>query len=92
MRADKVLTNGKRHTALLRVRRDGVKAFLDGKPVTQWKTDYKDASLDPQFATKRKDVLGLAAQGSPTAFHSASLVVVTGEGKLAGKAEAAPEK
>jgi len=38
------LQNGKRHESLIQVRKDGVKAFLDGQPVTALKTDFSNVS------------------------------------------------
>jgi hypothetical protein len=77
-----IITNGKRHTAVLRVRRGGVAAVLDGKPLSAWKTDFSDATLDGKYALRRDDVLGLVAQGSPVTFHSAAVTEVSGKGKL----------
>ncbi len=43
-RVDCALENDRRYVVTVRVRKDAVTALLDGKPLTQWKTDYKDLS------------------------------------------------
>ena len=74
------LRNGTQHTAVVRVRKDGVEGWLDGKLITKWKTDYQDMSLLPNWALGDDTVLGLACQFSRTQFHSVEVLEVTGKG------------
>ncbi|MEI8196719.1 MAG: hypothetical protein WCI73_12545, partial [Phycisphaerae bacterium] len=76
------LVTGQKHTALIKVRKDGVRAYLDGKLITEHKTDYRDLALFGQWRLHRKDTLGLGSINSPTMFHSAEIIEVTGHGKF----------
>jgi hypothetical protein len=75
------LQNGQRYVSLVKVRKNGVQAFLDGRLVDQWKTDYKDMSSPDQYALHNLRTLGVAAWESPTIFYSAKVTEITGTGK-----------
>jgi hypothetical protein len=49
VRVSSCLQNGTRHTSVVRVRKDGVEGWLDGKLITKWKTDYQDMGLLPNW-------------------------------------------
>ncbi len=53
------LQNGQRYEARFEVRRDGAKAYLDGKLISRLKTDYSNIYLDKRFSLKGPAVLGL---------------------------------
>src|SRR5438045_1983773 len=36
------VTTGDRHTSVVKVRADRVRAYLDGKLISEWNTDYRD--------------------------------------------------
>lgn len=69
------------HTSALKVRRDGVKAYLDGELITQWQTDFSDARLDRRWDLPDQRLLGVGSWRSPTAFHKIELLEITGRGK-----------
>jgi len=75
------IVNGKTHTSLVQVRRDGVKGFLDGKLIKELKDPY--GSLGPhQGLQLRKDtLLGVGSFGSPTTFLKIELVEFGAKGK-----------
>jgi hypothetical protein len=72
------LENGRQYTALVEVRKDRVAAFLDGRLISQWKTDYKDVSRDCTWTASRGMLLGLGSWQSPTVFHRVELRLVNG--------------
>jgi hypothetical protein len=72
---------GERYTCVIKVRRDGVEAFLNDKRMTGFKTDYTGVSLLPGLKLSRTDTLGLQiAPGFEV--EAASVVEVTGQGKV----------
>jgi hypothetical protein len=75
------IVNGKTHTSLVQVRKDGVKGFLDGKLIKELKDPY--GSLGPhQGLQLRKDtLLGVGSFGSPTTFLKIELVEFGAKGK-----------
>jgi hypothetical protein len=81
VRAERLMSNGKRYRTLLKVRRGGVSAYVNGRAVAEWKTDYQNAGLHRTFELKNPDTLGLFTYESPTVFQSVSLVPVSGEGE-----------
>jgi hypothetical protein len=68
--------NGRKHTSVVRVRRDSIEAWIDGKLVTSYKTDGSD------LANRDWDIngyaLGLGSEVSSTIFHTVELVEVGG--------------
>jgi hypothetical protein len=72
---------GERYTSVVKVRRDGVEAYLNDKRVASYKTDWKGVSLLPSLKLSRTDTLGLQC---PPGFEieSATVVEVTGQGKI----------
>ncbi|MDB6172160.1 MAG: DJ/PfpI family protein [Chthoniobacteraceae bacterium] len=71
-----------RYTSLVRVRKNGVEALLDGKVITKWATDYSDAASEPFWALRDKNLLGLATGASKTVFHTIEVKEVSGPGKF----------
>jgi serine/threonine protein kinase/WD40 repeat protein len=65
---------GNRYTSNIEVRRDGVKAYLDGKLVSQWKTDFSDMSLPGYVRPRKERTLGLAFWGKSLTIESAELI------------------
>lgn len=74
------LENNRRYTTLVSVRKDGVKAYLDGQLVSEWKTDYRDMSVEAPWKLRDAQFPGVGSCQSPTAFYSIELVEVTGTG------------
>lgn len=80
----------RQYTALVEVRKDGVKAYVDGKLLSQWSTDYHDMSLFPESRLRGQDLLGLWTAAVATTFHSAQVREVTGKGISTGQGQKAP--
>ncbi|MCY3019922.1 MAG: SUMF1/EgtB/PvdO family nonheme iron enzyme, partial [Planctomycetota bacterium] len=74
----KCLENGRAYTAVVEVRNKRVKAYLDGKLITQWETDYHDLTCP----VPRRDatLVGLNTFKSPTLFQRVEVLEVTGKG------------
>jgi len=72
---------GTKYTSVVQVRKDCVRAYLDGKLIAQWRTDGKDLSLADHWKLRSPRLLGVGSCKSPTLFHSAEVIEVTGEGK-----------
>ncbi len=78
---DKWMTAGERYTWTIKVRRDGVEAFLNDKLVTKHKTDFHDVSLLPGLKLSRADILGL--QCAPDVeIESVTVLEITGQGHV----------
>lgn len=73
--------NGKSYESLLQVRTNGVKAFLDGKLISHWDTDFADASMHRIWTMRDNRLLGLGSFQSPTVFSKIEILEITGNGK-----------
>ncbi len=67
--AELQLQNGQKQTALIRVRKDRIEAFLNGKQIVSHQTDGSDLSLIKLWQIPDKKSLGLGAWNSATTFH-----------------------
>jgi hypothetical protein len=75
--------NGRKHTSVVRVRRQSIEAWLDGKLITSHKTDGSDLSNRdwdvPGYA------LGVGSEVSSTIFHAVELIEVGGGTETASR-------
>jgi hypothetical protein len=76
------LETGRPYTALVQVRKDGVTATLNGRPIAEWKSGFPGAGVDPSWKLVHDGIPGLGSHESPTVFHKAELRAVTGTGRL----------
>jgi serine/threonine protein kinase len=74
------LTIGRRHEAVLRVRRDGATALLDGMEISRTPAAYRGMNSPPVYHLGRPGALGLASWEAPTAFHVVQVVERSGTG------------
>ncbi len=88
-RVSNALENNRRHTTVVTVRNHGFAGYLDGKLITQWKTDYKDVSMEKVFSLIDNRLLGVGSFESPTKFYSVELLEITGKGRAVPRAEIA---
>jgi WD40 repeat protein/serine/threonine protein kinase len=95
----KWIVPGNSYSSLVKVRRDGVEAYLDGKLVSQWKTDFSDMSLPGYVRPRQKATLGLAFWGTRLTVEAAELIgvdrdeaAVTSESRPADDADRAMNK
>ncbi|MBM4155696.1 MAG: hypothetical protein FJ221_11815 [Lentisphaerae bacterium] len=81
VRLDPDLEAGRHYTALVQVRKDRVMAFLDGRLVSEWKTDYQDMSIHNSIRLRDDRSLGLGSSpAGGVVFYSAEVREVTGKG------------
>ncbi|HVR84326.1 MAG TPA: protein kinase, partial [Planctomycetota bacterium] len=72
---------GKTYVSIVEVRKDGLKAYVDGVLMCHWKTNYGDMSLNRVWQVRDSAALGLGTFVSPTLFHKVEIREVTGRGK-----------
>jgi len=84
------LENGRKYTALVKVRAGGVKAWLDGKMISEWKTDYSDLDIYADWKLRDPALLGLGSWNSTTFFHKVEILEVSGKGTV--RAESRPQQ
>jgi hypothetical protein len=71
-----------RHTSIVKVRRGGVEAWVDGRLIDEWKTDYSDMTVNPGLAIPNRNGLAILTFKSPTVFSSAAVTEISGTGKV----------
>ena len=76
------LKDNRRYTSLVKVRKTGVQAFLDGKLITKWDTDFSDVGGQGSWGLKNKKALGIASADCSVKFHSIEVREVTGRGTI----------
>ncbi len=70
---------GRHYTSLVQVRKDGVKSFLDGRLITEWKTDYQDMTMFNSRRLRDDQLLGIGDTDGAV-FHRIEVREVTGKG------------
>lgn len=81
VRSSKALETNRTYTCVVQVRKRVVRAFLDGKIVKEYRTDYSEFSMRNDWKLKSDRVLGLGAHNSKVVFEKIELRAVTGTGK-----------
>jgi predicted Ser/Thr protein kinase len=74
--------HGRRYVAVVQVRDDRLRMFVDGELVTDWPADYAGLSMNPQWALPDPSAMGLGTWASPTTFHRLEVRAVTGAGRV----------
>jgi hypothetical protein len=74
------LKNGQRYSCVLKVRNDGVQAFLDDVLVRSWTTDFDDLAMSSR-RVHRPDTLGISSWESSYAIYSAQVTEISGFGR-----------
>jgi hypothetical protein len=77
------LSNNHRYTLTIQVRKEALRASLDGKLLSEYHPDptFKDLSRYPSWKLADPALLGLGAHNARVAFHSIRLVEITGKGR-----------
>jgi hypothetical protein len=73
------LTAGHRYTTLIKVRRDGMRAYLDGRELGHVDTDYSNVSLPRRLKLRAMNTLGLGFASEHTTVESATITEVGGD-------------
>jgi hypothetical protein len=74
------LTASKAYTTVVQVRRDGVKAYLDGKLLQEHRTNFADLKTDHYHTIQNEKLLAVTCD-DPTVFHYVRVVEISGAGK-----------
>lgn len=74
--ADVTITNGRRYTLTLEVRRNSVRGLLDGAEVAAYTGDGADLALSNFWPLSNKRSAGIGAWDSAATFHSVELRVL----------------
>src|SRR4051794_18841474 len=77
-----LIKNGQRTRCLVQVRHDHIAAYVDGKLIDEYKTDYSDLALGSQW-NLGSPLLGIGSFSSPAVFYSIKLTEINeiaGEG------------
>ena len=85
LRSTRCLDNDRKYLAMVQVRRDGLKAFLDDQPLCHWKTGTS-AGLPAGQGLRHASFAGLGSDGSPAAFYRVELLEKTGKGRAVEEA------
>ncbi len=56
------------HTSVVCIRKDGIRAFVDGKLIAKWKTDFSDMGIDI-WKLKHAKVLGVGVHDSNVVYE-----------------------
>jgi hypothetical protein len=80
---DFTMEQGATYTSEVQVRKDGLKAFVNGRPAGEWKTDYSDMGPEKFWQMRNDRTLGVGAWASETTFSRIEVRDVTGKGKVA---------
>jgi hypothetical protein len=80
LNSDSVLENDQTHDSVVQVRKDFVAAYLDGKLVTRYPTDYSDLSMKDIWSLGALG-LGIGSYQDSDSFSVIEVVEVTGIGR-----------
>ena len=61
------ISDKRRYVSLVKVRKTGVEAYLNGKLITKWQTDYSDVEPAGFWALRDRKCLGIGAGSRVTA-------------------------
>ena len=70
-----------RWTTILRVRNDGIRAYINGKLISHLSPALKKLTTPPEWRLADRTCLGLGSDQKQTAFESIDLIPITGTGK-----------
>lgn len=70
----------RRHIALIKVRKDGIEAYMDEKLTCEMKTDFKNLALATGHVQPHRLSLGLEAGPGSAVFQSVQILEVSGKG------------
>ncbi|MEI7837931.1 MAG: hypothetical protein WCK05_16130 [Planctomycetota bacterium] len=76
-----MIVNGRRHSFTVQVRKGGLQAIADGREIIAWKTDYHTLTPHSGWVLPNNQCVGFGSYLSPTTFHLAELIEITGKGK-----------
>jgi hypothetical protein len=72
----------RRYTSTVEVRRDRLRALLDGQVITEYRGDQSRLRIPRYVQPPDPTALGLALYAGPVQFHSATVTEVSGRGRV----------
>ena len=82
VRAKICLDLNRRYTSFVQVRKDVIRAYVNGKLISELKTNFSDLSAEGNWRLRNAKGIAFGCQDTPTIFHSIVVFEVTGTGKL----------
>jgi hypothetical protein len=76
------LEDHRKYTVVVKVRRNGVAAYLDGNLISHWETNYLDMGISVDKRLRRCDTIGLEAWNSVYRIYAATITEIGGVGRL----------
>ncbi len=76
-----VISNNHRYVVTIQIRKDSITALLDDKPVTTWKTDFKDLSRYAIWKMPDEKLCGLGVNNAKVTFYAVQFIEVSGKGR-----------
>ncbi|MDP1587985.1 MAG: DUF1080 domain-containing protein, partial [Prosthecobacter sp.] len=89
VRTSTAIEPGRRYRSTVEVRRDGLRALLDGKELLKWSGDFKRLSMEAIMRLRDDQHLGIGSWNRAVTFHKIEVREVTGTGKIEGSATVA---
>ncbi len=75
------IENNRPYTTIVRVRRDGVQAFLDDKLVASMSGDPSGLGIDPRWKLRHGRTMGIGSHESPADIQRLEVLQITGGGR-----------
>jgi WD40 repeat protein len=69
------------HATIVQVRKDEIRAFLDGSLLCRWKTDGSDMGVQAVHRLRDPGLLGLFSHATSVSFERVELLAVSGKGE-----------
>lgn len=76
------LIPGQHYVSVVKVRKWGIEAYLNGQLVTGLRTDFSNLSLDGARRLSRNDILGISTYLQEVRFDAVEVIEITGEGRF----------
>ena len=81
-RVESCLENGRQYSSVVQVRRDGVRAYLDGLLLIERKTDFKEVMANENWALPDSTLIGVGSWDQSTIFHRIEVLELSGKGQF----------
>lgn len=73
-------STGRHYISVVKIRKSGVEAYLDGQLATTLKADYSSMSIPNIWRLSRDNAVGVGEQKTPIRFDSVQIIEVSGNG------------
>ncbi len=75
-----VITTGQRVTSVVSVRKDGLRAYVNGRLMAVWRTRFSDMNIEKAWQLPSLKLIGVGAANADVTFHTIELKEITGTG------------